>query len=234
MADRVSGLLASQRAFVADASHQLRTPLTGLRLRIEAAAGTVRDNAVTRDLEAAEREAERLARLVDELLALASSEGPADAGEAELSRAVRQAAGRWADRAGKVGRALELRPGPEIAVAAPAADLAVMLDNLIENALKYSSRGSPVELRWDGRDGAATIAVANRGDPVSAEEAERAFERFYRGAAGRRRAGTGLGLAIVAALARRSGGRARLGNDSGGMVVAEVEIPVAEDEFANS
>ena len=92
-------------------------------------------------------------------------------------------------------------------------DLALILDNLVENAIKYSPRGSDVEIDWRAANGAAALVVANEGGPLSEEDRELAFERFHRGKGSRRDGGTGLGLPIVAALARRSGGSARLRND---------------------
>ena len=228
MAERLSGLLESQRAFVADASHQLRTPLTGLRLRIEAAENASGDPAVARELEAADREVHRLAELVDELLTLAASEQPADAEPGSVEEAVTAAAGRWRGRAQESGRDLRVADGGPLAIVrASAPDMAIMLDNLIENAIKYSDRGAEVELAWAASDGTASITVANEGAALSDEDAEHAFERFYRGAGGNRSRGSGLGLAIVAALARRSGGFARLANAPGGRIAATVELPLA-------
>ena len=87
-------------------------------------------------------------------------------------------------------------------------DLALILDNLLENAIKYSPRGSAVEIAWSRLDDGASLRVHNAGGPLGEEERERAFERFFRGASSNRRRGTGLGLPIVAALARRAGGDA--------------------------
>ena len=95
MADRLDAVLESQRAFVADASHQLRTPLTGLRLRLEAAGVKTDDPAVRKELEAAERESARLEGLVSDLLELASSEQPAEEASADLDAAARDAIERW-------------------------------------------------------------------------------------------------------------------------------------------
>jgi two-component system, OmpR family, sensor kinase len=237
MADRLGAVLESQRAFVADASHQLRTPLTGLRLRLEAAAGKAGPGAAAEDLAAAERETERLSAVVGDLLALASSEEDAEPGRAELGTAARAAAGRWRDPADESGRELLVSGDGELEVTAGERDLALILDNLLENAIKYSPRGSAVEIAWSRLDDGALLQVHNAGGPLGEEERERAFERFFRGASSNRRPGTGLGLPIVAALARRAGGDARLANGSDG-VVAEVRLPLAgemrEGHFADS
>ncbi|MGZ5310548.1 MAG: ATP-binding protein [Solirubrobacterales bacterium] len=234
MADRLEAVLESQRSFVADASHQLRTPLTGMRLRLEAAAAKAGEGTETAaEIEAAERETERLSAVVGDLLALASSEEPAEPQRGELRAAASAAVARWEDQAAEQGHGVLATGDGELGVRAGERDLAVILDNLVENAIKYSPRGSTVEIDWgpDG-EGAAALRVANGGGPLSDEERRRAFERFYRGAGGARRRGTGLGLPIVAALARRSGGGARLSNRPGGGVVAEVTLP--RSDFAGS
>jgi signal transduction histidine kinase len=229
MADRLGAVLESQREFVADASHQLRTPLTGLRLRLEAAAAKAGGREAADDLTAAERETERLSAVVGDLLSLAASEEEAEQGRAEVSDAARTAASRWREPADESGHELIIRGEGEVTVGAGERDLALIFDNLLENALKYSPRGSAVELSWErnGRD--ATLSVISAGGPLSAEERQRAFERFYRGDAAASRPGTGLGLPIVAALARRAGGEAGLANRRGG-VVARVVLPVAPDQ----
>ncbi|HZA59454.1 MAG TPA: HAMP domain-containing sensor histidine kinase [Solirubrobacterales bacterium] len=225
MADRLGALLESQRAFVADASHQLRTPLTGLRLRLEAAESKAGEEAVA-DLAAAEREIERLSAVVSDLLALAASEDEPTDERADLGAAAQAAAGRWRDPADSSGHELLVAGDGRLTVTAGEADLALILDNLVENALKYSPRGSAVEIEWERRDGAAALQVLSASGPLSEEERARAFERFFRGASSPRRPGTGLGLSIVKALARRAGGRARLENVSEDRVVAEVLLPL--------
>src|SRR3954452_4846149 len=207
MADRLEAVLESQRAFVADASHQLRTPLTGLRLRLEAAGVKTSDPAVRRDLEAAERESARLEVLVSDLLELASSEQPAEDETADLSVAARDAIERWRAPAGESGHRIALDEQGAGLVRAGETEVAAILDNLIENALKYSSRGSTVTVETERLDGTGRIGVISESGPIDPELSRRAFERFYRGSG--RRDGTGLGLPIVAALARRRGGSAR-------------------------
>lgn len=225
MADRLQGLLESQRAFVADASHQLRTPLTGLRLRLEAAGVKSSDPEVARELEAAERETERLDHLVADLLELAASEEPGGKLEdVDLGEAARAAVERWRDPAAETAHTIELSGDGPAPVRGVPRDLSIILDNLIENAIKYSPRGSDVGVSWEVDGDEAILAVQSAGGPLEPEEAQRAFERFYRGSARGRRPGTGLGLAIVAALVQRGGGAARLVNVPGG-VRAEVSLP---------
>jgi signal transduction histidine kinase len=225
MAERLGVVLAAQREFVANASHQLRTPLTGLRLRIESARAKSGPEAAA-ELEAAEQEVERLARLLTSLLTLArEGEKPAAPKPVSLARAVERAYERWAPAAEQDGRELELVGNSDAAIAASEEDLAILLDNLIENALRYSP--TRVAVDW-GRDGGeAWLAVLDEGPGLQAGEETRLFERFARGSAGSGRSGTGLGLAIVQTLAHRWRGEASLSNRLEGGTRAEVRFPAA-------
>jgi signal transduction histidine kinase len=223
MADRVQRMIGAQREFVADASHQLRTPLTALRLRLEEARAGGVSEGVAAELDAGTAEVDRLAAIVDELLVLSRAEDRELRGESiDLADAVRRAVGRW--RAAADARETELSmDGACVGTAwCAAADLDRALDVLIENALCYSPPGGVVTLA--AADG--TIEVRDRGPGLAPGEEELVFERFHRGSAGRSGpAGSGLGLAIARTLARAWRGEARLCNRPGGGAVALLEFP---------
>jgi two-component system OmpR family sensor kinase len=212
---------------VANASHQLRTPLTGLRLRLEAAALKSRDPEVERELNAADRETERMARLLAELLMLARERERPEPEELSLAEVAEAALERWEGPAASSDHRLALHGEGDAVVAATDADLAVMLDNLVENALNYSPAGTTVTIEWGSEPDSAWLAVLDEGPGIDPEERQRAFERFYRGRASRGGApGTGLGLSVVEALAERWDGSVRLEERPEGGTRAEVRLPV--------
>ncbi len=223
MTDRVQRLLDSQRAFVADASHQLRTPLTGLRLRIEEARAIGVSPPVAVELDAGAAEVDRLAQIVEELLVLSRAGERELPGESlGLGTTIERALLRW--RAAAAEREIALESGEllggEVWCAKADADRA--LDVLVENALCYAPPGSRVTLgSAPGR-----IEVSDRGPGLAADDGESIFERFHRGSAGRSGPpGSGLGLAIARELAREWGGEVTLGNREGGGAVATLRLP---------
>ena len=225
MTSRMGSTLRGQREFVANASHQLRTPLTGLRLRLEAAALKSHDPAVERELTAAEHETERLARLLSELLTLAGGGERPAAQPLDVADLIDAASRRWEGPAEQSDHELRVEPGPPSVVAASAEDLAAILDNLTENALTYSPPATTVTLTWESDGKAVRLAVIDEGPGLEADESERVFQRFYRGSASRAgAAGTGLGLAVVESLAARWGGEVTLTNRPGGGARAEVTL----------
>ena len=222
MVARVDGLVSVQKEFVADASHELRTPLTALRLRLENLERHVGDGGRA-SLDAAETEVERLSGLVDELLALAR----ADAGTApaEAVDLVGMAAARvdvWLATAGEVRVQLDA-PGP--VKARVGSDRAVqMIDNLVSNALRHAPEGSVVTVSVArAAGGLVELRVADEGPGMTAEQKERAFDRFWRGGSGA--GGSGLGLSIARRLVEVDGGTIELRDAPGGGLEAIVRLP---------
>jgi two-component system, OmpR family, sensor kinase len=222
MADRNQRLIDAQREFIADASHQLRTPLTALRLRLEEAGAAGGGPALAAELDAGTAEVDRLAAIVDELLVLSRAEDRELAGEqVDLADAVERAERRWRAAADAAGIVLRARTGEGGTAWCAQADLDRALDALIENALNYSPAGGEVTLR----SGPRSIEVLDRGAGLAPGEEELVFERFHRGRAGRQGpAGSGLGLAIARTLARAWHGEARLRSRAGGGTVAALEF----------
>jgi signal transduction histidine kinase len=210
MAGTLSSNIRAQRDFLANASHQLRTPLTGLKLRLEAIeqdGGFAGDQA-----KKAEAEVDRLSALVDDLLELArasSVEGTAE--RVDLSELARSAVDRWAGPAESAGKRIVDRTDGPCPVLASAHDLAQVLDNLIENSIRYTPEGTEITVETRRNGDGWTFAVADDGPGIAVAERERIFERFYRGSTGKQAGpGTGLGLAVVAELVRRWDGDVRL------------------------
>jgi signal transduction histidine kinase len=215
MTDRIRDMLGRQQAFVADASHQLRTPLAGLRLRLEEAEAAGVAPEAARELAAGEQEVDRIAQLVDELLVLSSAGEPDAAAEPiDLARAAAAAHHRWEPLAREQRRRVVLADAREAAIASAArGDVDRALDALIENALRYAPEGSTVTLRASGE----AIEVLDEGPGLAPDEDEAVFARFHRGSAGRRTpGGTGLGLTIARLLARRWAGEVTLANRAEG------------------
>jgi signal transduction histidine kinase len=215
MAEKLSTSLRAQRDFIANASHQLRTPLTGMKLRLEAIRGE--GGQAANHAAKAEEELDRLGSLVDDMLALASAATTAPAGaQVDLSEVVGDAVERWRAPAAEARKTVEAGRHESVTVFADPADLAHVVDNLIENALRYSPPGSHVIVEAAADDGLGTLAVADDGPGISVQDRSRVFERFYRGANGRQTGpGTGLGLAIVAELVERWGGEVSLADGPG-------------------
>jgi signal transduction histidine kinase len=205
LTDTLNAMLAAlerarerERRFVADASHELRTPLTALRGNAAYVARHGADREALADLEA---DAARLARLLDDLLALAredAAEPPA--GIVDLAVVAREAA------AGEDGVVvLAVAPAP---VRGDAGALRRAVANLVGNARRYGPPDGRVEVAIEYADGRVRLRVTDEGPGLDADEAARAFERFWRGRASRDVEGSGLGLAIVRATAERHGGTA--------------------------
>ncbi len=236
MSERMSSLLSAQRSFAGDASHQLRTPLTALRLRLEQAADLVDvDPASARlRIEAAGAETERLQHLVDGLLALARAESDViPRKRVDLAAVVRERADVWQPLAAEQGVGVLVTDAKAVIVMAVPGAVEQIVDNYLDNAREVAPAGSVIELRVEVQgDGIATLHVLDRGPGMTAEQLDRAFDRFWRGA-GSVTGGTGLGLAIVEQFARVSGGSAALAVRGDGGIDASASFVVVADWVAD-
>jgi signal transduction histidine kinase len=224
MADRLERTVRAQREFVANASHQLRTPLTGMKLRLEAAVGDARSDELRRQLEAADREIDRLSEIVDRLLVMARRVETGESTVVDLGKAARDALARWTERSQRLGSSLS-SAGEGAAAQADPTDVAQILDNLIDNAITYAP--GPIHVETGRDDSAAILAVEDRGPGIPEEERASVFERFSRGSSAPA-GGSGLGLAIVRELAERWGAEVRLQEGSEGGTRIEVRF-IASD-----
>lgn len=223
MAARLEELIVAQRAFVADASHHLRTPLTALRLRLE----NIEDAAgpdLADETDAAAREAWRLERIVDGLLALARAEGVRPTRtRIDVGAIISERLGTWAPLAAE--RAVDLRaevPAERFALVAEGA-LDQILDNLLANALHVSPAGGSITVRvLDAPGGMLAVHVVDDGPGMSATNRGHAFDRFWRGLDAS--AGSGLGLPIVRQTARANGGDAGIDAAPSGGIDAWVRL----------
>jgi two-component system, OmpR family, sensor histidine kinase QseC len=231
--ERVRGTIARERRFTDDAAHELRTPLTAvkthlqvLRLALSREQG-VRE--VSDALAHADRGVLRMQRTLEQLLLLARLEGGEEVDPsmcANSNDAVTQAVAEVEASRGSPGRIKVAALSASLCVHVPEPLLVSALRNLLENAVRASADGPPVELRVEsGNNGAIRFEVLDRGSGMSDEDCAMATRRFWRGskAAG----GSGLGLAIVQAIAQRHGGSVQLRRRPEGGIQAVLELPAA-------
>lgn len=202
MAGRLERTVRAQREFVANASHQLRTPLTGMRLRIESAIAETEDEGAKRQLEAAELEVDRLSEIVDRLLTASRNIEEGKPTHVDLADAVARAIARWSERADLLKSTLIPRGIGGTAQGDPS-DIDQILDNLIHNAISYAP--GDVTIETGRKDGSAVLAVQDAGPGIPIDDLPRVTDRFYRGR-GTPAGGSGLGLAIARDLAEKWGG----------------------------
>lgn len=217
MASRVERTVRAQREFVANASHQLRTPLTGIKLRLEAGIAESTDEDVRTQLRAADKEVDRLAQIIERLLMMASQIEEGKVIQADVGNAVDRAVKRWEGRAARASSSLT---GTTVVTALPAVadpdDVDQVLDVLLDNALTHAP--GPIEVTASAGAGKTVVSVADRGPGIPPDELARVTERFFRGR-GASPGGSGLGLAIARELAERWGGGLDVRSDGGGTQV---------------
>ena len=229
---RLEASLRAQQRFVADAAHQMRTPLAGLKTQAELA---LRQRDVT-SIEHTMRQivvgADRATRLVNQLLALAraDSEAPAPMERLDVDRLTLEVAREWVARAmeKRIDLGFEAAPAPRY-VDGNELLLRELLGNLLDNAIRYTRDGGRVTARVIAGD-AITLEVEDNGIGIDARDRERVFERFYR-VLGTETEGSGLGLAIVRAIAEvHRAGVSLDPNPSGQGTVVRVFFPLSKAE----
>jgi len=204
-ADRMAARLAAERQFAADASHQLRTPLTALSMRLEEIMLATDSDEIREEGRISLEQVERLVRVVDDLL-MASRRSQGGTTEAvDLMEVVHQQEEEWAPTFEVAGRRLAIAVDPTTHVLATPGALAQVLATLIENSLKHGAGTTTVRSRPGGPSGMVVVEVADEGAGVPDDIAGRIFEREVTSGAG-----TGLGLALARDLAAADGGRLEL------------------------
>jgi two-component system phosphate regulon sensor histidine kinase PhoR len=223
--------------FVANVSHELKTPLAAIQATVE----TLLDGALTdpqhntRFLERIRENAERLHRLVQDLLTLRRIESGQDTLELQpiaLQTVVDACVSRQRDRAESKNLSLvQTPPADPVSTLADEEALAEILENLVDNAIKYTPAGGRITLRWFAEGDEAIVQVADTGVGIPSKDLPRIFERFYRVDRARSRAlgGTGLGLSIVKHLAQSLGGSVSAGSEIGRGSVFTVRLPLADN-----
>jgi two-component system, OmpR family, sensor kinase len=234
---RLSVALWTQRRFLADAAHELRTPATALRLQLQllkrAKTEASRDEAIA-ELESG---VDRSQHLIEQLLHVSRFEPDGERTRREpvdLGQLARSVVGAMSVKAEH--RGIDLGAGGEAAVVVQgdAAQLTVLLNNLVENALRFTPQGGVVDVDAVLTESRPTLKVIDSGPGIAAAEREHVFARFYRGQDAPQRArdsaGSGLGLAIVAAIAQRHGAAVSLHDAASGQgLEVRVVFPVAPD-----
>jgi two-component system sensor histidine kinase TctE len=221
MLARLAHTIAAQKRFIADAAHQMKTPLAGMRMQSELALRQVDPNEIHRSLEQLAKSSESATRLVNQLLALARAENQPHAGLAleplDLAALARDVVQDWV----QPSFAHEIDLGYEVIgdppeIAGSAMMLRELLSNLIDNALRYTPAGGSVTVRVRGTNigngNQALLEVEDTGPGIAPSERHRVFERFYR-ILGSSVPGSGLGLAIVREIAQQHGAEIEIFNN---------------------
>jgi two-component system, OmpR family, phosphate regulon sensor histidine kinase PhoR len=220
-----------RRDFVANASHELKTPVAAVRVLAETLLTALPDDpeAGRRFAERIGREAERLDVLVRDLLDLSRVErGTLDVEPVDLVGLAKEIVGGYGDLAEERRIKLHSELRPQLSMRGDRAQLGLLLSNLLDNALRYTPARGTVCVRLDGAESRAVIQVSDTGQGIPAGELSRVFERFYRvdKARARQTGGTGLGLAIVRHVAEAHGGTVRVDSELGRGSTFTVSLPV--------
>jgi signal transduction histidine kinase len=222
-----------RRDFVANASHELKTPAASIQATAETLRGVVGDDpeAAPRFAVQLEREALRLSRIVADLLDLSRLESGSELNEkVRLDALVREEIERYSDHAQEAGVALSVEATKPTTVSGSARDLSLLIRNLIDNAVRYTPPGGTVEVRTSADGDHVSLEVADDGVGIPTRDLPRIFERFYRvdRARSRETGGTGLGLAIVRHVAENHGGTVSVTSELGAGTTFTVRLPTSD------
>lgn len=230
MLARLEQAFEAQRRFTADASHELRSPLSRLRAEIEITLRRPREHGdYVTALRSCLDEVERLTLLVEELLLLARLDAGQERGPADLTPLRQLAAdimGRIEPVARERGITLSLQDEMQHEITVDQGPLSLVLRNLLDNAIKFSPAGSQVTLHLHDHNGGARLTIADQGPGLAAAELPFVFDRFFRGAGSRAGEvdGFGLGLALSQTIMQAQGGRIEAANNAGGGALFSVII----------
>jgi len=231
---RLDSALGAQRRFTADAAHELRTPLAALKLQLDVARRAGDQPARVAAYDDLNAGVERASHLVDQLLTLARIEPEALATRAvdcDLAAIAKEAIVARGALAAEKHIDLGLAREAAAHVRGDPASLAILLSNLLDNALRYTPAGGKIDVAIDADDGSAVLTVADNGPGIPMDERERVFDRFFRGA-DNRELGSGLGLSIVKRIADAHHAAIELGapeEGSGLVVTVRFPAPVEMD-----
>ncbi len=220
---RLATAFSAQRRFLADAAHELRTPVTALRLQLQLLRRAADEASREEAMAELESGIARSQRLIEQLLDVARSEPDGEVTRkepVELAGLARVVVGRLSVQAEQLGVDVGAAGPTGVLVRGDKDQLTVLVDNLVENALRYTPAGGVVDVEVRRRDGRAELRVIDNGPGIPEAERERVFDRFVRGEDARVQArdasGSGLGLAIVRAIAQRHGASVSLHTPASG------------------
>jgi signal transduction histidine kinase len=222
---------AVRRDFVVNASHELKTPAASIQAAAETIVSAAEEDpgSVPRFAWQLEREARRLSRIVSDLLDLSRLESGSPRGEpVRVHDVVRDETARARPGALEAGLELHLHAEETPPIAGSARDLALLVRNLLDNAIRYTSRGGRVDVRIGREGGDVVLRVSDTGVGIPARDLPRVFERFFRvdRARSRETGGTGLGLAIVKHVAENHGGHVAVESELGRGSAFTVRLPI--------